>query len=967
MKPIAVPTFPVPAWLPAGLLLTGTVFWKNTQPSVPTPQPAGTHAVTLAADSSRLYLPNDLEATLWAESPMLFNPTNADVDERGRLWVTEAVNYRDFNNKPGTRLTRTGERVVILEDTDADGKADKQTVFVDDPELKSPLGIAVLGNRVVVSAAPNLIVYTDTNGDDKSDKKEILLTGFGGLDHDHSLHSVVAGPDGRWYFNVGNAGPHVVTDKSGFTVRSGSLYTGGTPYNKANQGNQKSDDGRVWTGGMQFAINPDGTGLKVLGHNFRNSYETAVDSYGNLWQNDNDDQVIACRTAWLMEGSNAGYFSRDGNRYWQADRRPGQDLFTAHWHQEDPGVLPVSDNAGAGSPTGVAVYEGDALGPKYRGMLLSAEAGRNVIYAYWPKPVGAGFELNRTNLISTLAQDNVNYQWNEETGADARKWFRPSDVLAGTDGALYVIDWYDPVVGGHAMQDKAGYGRIYRITPKGKKLTAPKLDLGTLAGQLDALQSPAVNVRNRGFVALRARGAEAVPAVAKLLDSENPYVRARAVYVLAQLGDAGLQVLRNAPLDGELKVAAFRAVRQARPELLGTLIAHVVQDPNPALRREVAIALRDVPLADARESLLKLVAGYDGTDRYYLTALGIGFDGKAEALYPELCKQAGEPAAWSPAMASLVWELHPKAAVADLKLRASSAKVPEAGRKQALTALAFIPEKTAAEAMVSLMKSPLKDVADGALWWVNFRRTNDWAEFIDFKEATAQLSPNHQRMMKLQFDVGSELPLDQRVKAAQEMAKDPTGGKMLVAMASEGRLSKELKGSVGELIFNNPDVSVRTMASDYFPRAGKQVSVDLIARMQADPAHGKTVFATYCASCHKHGAAGGEIGPNLTNIHQKFDRVALLDAIVNPSASLVFGYEPWIVTTKKGETLYGFVVSDGPVLVLRDAAGQQRSLKKEQIATRKQLPTSLMPDPVAMGLKEADLSDLVGYLLSFKQ
>src|SRR5690606_39856276 len=108
-------------------------------------------------------------------------------------------------------------------------------------------------------------------------------------------------------------------------------------------------------------------------HNFRNAYELALDSYGNMWQNDNDDEVASCRVTWLMETGNAGFFSQDGSRSWRADQRPGQDIFTAHWHQEDPGVLPAGDKTGPGAPTGFAVYEGDELGPAFRGMLLSAD------------------------------------------------------------------------------------------------------------------------------------------------------------------------------------------------------------------------------------------------------------------------------------------------------------------------------------------------------------------------------------------------------------------------------------------------------------------------------------------------------------------------------------------------------------------------------------------------------------------
>jgi len=459
-----------------------------------------------------LHLPSDLEATLWAESPMFFNPTNLDVDLRGRVWVAEAVNYRNFNNDSTKALHHSaGDRIVILEDRDQDGRAETSKVFVQDKDLVSPLGIAVIGNKVIVSCSPHLLVYTDINGDDVPDKKEILLSGFGGLDHDHSLHAVVEGLDGRWYFNTGNAGPHIVEDKSGWTLRSGSLYTGGSPYNKENQGNMKSDDGRVWVGGLCLAVRPDGTGLKVMGHNFRNSYETAIDSYGNLWQNDNDDQVVACRTSWLPEGANAGYFSEDGTRYWQADHRPWQNVFTAHWHQDDPGVMPAGDRSGAGAPTGIVRYEGDALGDKYKGMVLSADAGRNVVFGYHPQMHQSGFAMGeRSNFITSLPEDNPTYVWNDSAeNRSERKWFRPSDIAVGTDGTLFVADWYDPVVGGHQMADSTGYGRIYRIRKKGTRTHIPVLDTTQINGLIDALKSPAVNVRAAAATMLVRRGSGA--------------------------------------------------------------------------------------------------------------------------------------------------------------------------------------------------------------------------------------------------------------------------------------------------------------------------------------------------------------------------------------------------------------------------------------------------------------------------
>ena len=308
---------------------------------------------------------DDLEVTIWAKSPLFYNPTNIDIDSQGRMWVAEGVNYRNFR-KPKINIKHPeGDRIMVLQDTDGDGNADKSHVFVQDKELVAPLGVAVIGNKVIVSQPPSLIMYTDVDGnakfDPKIDKKENFLTGFSGLDHDHSLHSVTFGPDGEYYFNQGNAGYTEITDKNGFTVRAGSSYRGGAPSVKSNKTGQVSDDGFVYVGGFTGRIKPDGTDLTVIGHNYRNSYEQTINSFGDIFQNDNDDPP-ACRTTWLMEYGNLGFSSDDGTRKWKLDKRPGQDVATAEWRQEDPGKLPAGDVYGGGAPTGITYYENGALG-----------------------------------------------------------------------------------------------------------------------------------------------------------------------------------------------------------------------------------------------------------------------------------------------------------------------------------------------------------------------------------------------------------------------------------------------------------------------------------------------------------------------------------------------------------------------------------------------------------------------------
>ena len=257
---------------------------------------------------------------------------------------------------------------------------------------------------------------------------------------------------------------------------------------------------------------------------------------------------------------------------------------------------------------------------------------------------------DRKNFITSLATDNPGYVWNDSANAsDPDKWFRPSDVAVGTDGSLFIADWYDPVVGGHLMQDTIAYGRIYRIAPKNKSLRRPVIDFTSVEGQLEALRNPAVNVRFQALLHLRSQGEAVVGKVKSLLSDENPFVRYRAVWLLAQLGTKGQQAVEDllSHDDEEIRVVAFRALRQLQSSVV-SLAMKLKDDPSTAVRREVLIAIRDVPFEEKRDIVLTLSNAYDGDDPWYLEALGASVAGPEEAIYEFLVK--GENTSNTPAL-----------------------------------------------------------------------------------------------------------------------------------------------------------------------------------------------------------------------------------------------------------------------------------------------------------------------------
>ena len=147
-----------------------------------------------------LTVPKGYKVELFAsekEFPNLANPAQISFDNKGRLWVATLPSYPHY--KPGD--PKPDDKIIILEDTDNDGKADKETVFAD--KLHLPIGFEFTPEGVYVSQGTNLKLYTDTDGDDKADKVEIVLSGFDDHDTHHAISAFCADPSGAFYMSEG--------------------------------------------------------------------------------------------------------------------------------------------------------------------------------------------------------------------------------------------------------------------------------------------------------------------------------------------------------------------------------------------------------------------------------------------------------------------------------------------------------------------------------------------------------------------------------------------------------------------------------------------------------------------------------------------------------------------------------------------------------------------------------------------
>ncbi|HEY0056341.1 MAG TPA: PVC-type heme-binding CxxCH protein [Pedobacter sp.] len=969
-----------------------------------------------ASSIKNLTVFDGLQVELVASEPMLTNPTNIDVDERGRIWVTEAYNYRP--DITGNATKKEGDRIVILEDTDGDSKADVSKVFYQGPELNAPLGIAVLGKRVIVSQSPYVWAFYDDNGDDKADRKEILFQGIKGEQHDHGMHAFIAGPDGKLYFNFGNAG-ETLRDKDNNVV----LDQDGDPI-----------DQKKYTQGMVFRCDPDGSNVEVLADNFRNNYEVAVDSYGGMWQSDNDDDGNkAVRINYVMDYGNYGYTDELTGAGWQANRTNIEDSIPLrHWYLNDPGVVPNLLQTGSGSPTGILVYEGNLLPKQFHNQVLHSDAGPNVVRAYPVQKSGAGYTAQILNILK----------------GDRDQWFRPADVCVAPDGSLIIADWYDPGVGGHQAGDLQR-GRIYRVAPSGSKYKTPKYDYTKPASVVAALQNPNLAVRHHAWETLQTMGNAAVPQLEKLWNtSSNPRMQARAFWALVKMSGANSskyiqQAIKSSNAD--LRITGLRAARQLKSDVIG-VVSQLVNDPEAQVRRECAVALRHNNSPRAAELWTSLAAQHNGQDRWYLEALGIGADKQWDKFFDAYSRKVNNTFE-TPAQKDIVWRARTELAVPHLAKLATDGSSSLKSRLRYFRAFDFNPGPSKSKYLISMLKANDSEfnklvlrhmdvntvkgssAAQNAMKLVlkSLAGTPDYIELVSKYELKSERNnlielaiskPNEgvgkdAASLLLKFDgnslingvlqgndnqrkqsllqsfarvgskealntltkvaLSSSYPMSVRKVAAEMIGKSWTGEDLVISLLKENKVPAELVPSLVAGVSGAWRSGIRKEAATYLPNAQaeaekRSATMSELLALKPNVVNGKAVFSRSCNVCHMVNKEGFDFGPKLSEIGSKLPKESLYEAIVHPSSGISFGFEGWQLNMKDGSALSGIISSKTETDIdLKYPGGVKQRIKTTEVKSLAEMKESMMPEGIDKSLSNQEMSDLLEYLASLKK
>ena len=953
---------------------------------------------------------DDFELQLIAAEPLVTDPVAGVYDERGRLFVVEMNDYPytdKTTDKPN--VERTGDlpigKVRLLIDTDDDGIFDQSTIFARD--LSWPTGIAVFDSGIFVAATPDLWYLKDTDGDNVCDLRTRVFTGFRKFNVQAVVNNLIWGLDHRIYGAGGSNGGSITSPEN---VDLGQVMMTRHDF-RFDPRNPRIE---LLSGSARFGNTFDDWGHRFI-CNIRNPIQHVVLPLHYMARNP-FLPVSSVLNDVAVSGDQIRVYRASPPEPW---RVVNADRLTV---QGDP-RMPRSEKNAAGfmtSACGVTVYRGDAYPEDFRKQVFLAEPSGNLVHRQKLTPSGVTFLSERIDPDSEFVTSTDNWF------RPVNFVHAPDGTLNLLDMYRETIEhpWSmpDDLKGMLDLESGRDKGRIYRIAPRGfRRRPTPKLADATIEDLVSLLEHPnAWNRETAHRLIFERQPMAAVPLLRRLRDGTvSPLARLHVLWSLRGLNqlteDDLISALKDAdPHLREHGVRLSEEFLQGRDSTaLKTSIEGLARDTDPSVRFQVALTLGSIQ-SPRRAELLEAIARSDAENPWTTTAVLSSSTDISPKLFQSLLKDtsfAADPrnltmlkqlaqlagtrnkpdeirmagellAAFPPAcedsqlviVLGLDDGLRRKGSRVDLAWKEVAEATEMLARhitKARKTAVSspdpgLVPESAERIAALRVLScQPLPAIQADLLALLDLKQPQELQV-----AAIRTLSGYHSDELALLLLAGfkASTPAVQ-YEIIEALANHPQRLPILLdAIASEKIPVAQLTPIRKMLLLNHTDQKIRQRATELIgpdratPRQNVIQDYQVSIKSQGDPKRGARIFVRDCATCHKLGDQGYDVGPGLATIrHRRAEEI--LVAVLDPNREVGPNFMQYAVALDDGRVLAGMIAEETAVsLTLKRGDNKQDVVLRQNIAEISSTGISLMPEGLEKKITPEEMSDLIAFL-----
>jgi putative membrane-bound dehydrogenase-like protein len=929
-----------------------------------------------------IHLADGYEAELVASEPLIQSPVAIDFGADGRLWVAEMFDYPTGLDNKG----KPGGRIKVLSSSKDDGHFDKATLILD--AVRMPTGIATWRDGVLVTAAPE-IFFLRENGE-----KQVLFTGFKEANPQLRVNALRWGLDGWIYCASGLSGGNVTSIKTGQTLKIDGHDIRIHPHDGAIE---------LVSGMSQYGRDRDDSGNWFGLDNSNPLFHLVLEDH---YLRRNPDAPAITPKRQIVVPSNGPVFavSSRKNEYDRTLASPGH-----------PGHFT--------SACGLSIYRDDLLFPRQPGVehAFTCEVVHNLIRHTLLKDDGISY-----TPTSQPAEGDHEFFASEDpwchpvftrTGPDGALWI--------VDMYRWMVehpDWLPP--GGPQrmaprFRDGAELGRIYRVYPKGKRpaLALPQLNGSDTPSLLAAMRSTNGWLRDKAQqMLIWQKPTDAIGPLAELArpDQNSLSIRIQALWTLHALGALDADILAAAARDSHAAIRreALRLI-ELRPQSEAArwiaVLSELTADPNAQVRLQLALTLGSFDSDQAAVALALLARGV--MDDAQFAAAIASSAGPHFGLLVERIPPASRPIT-GPLHRDLVTIALAKADRPVLaRLLEPIVKADAAPPGDRVIALADFAGLAASRgwSLKRLAQSPatdktrdeLSDRIDQAAGVFAIARglIADSAAPVPQRVAAVTLLGHARETQGLAQLLTPQSPSEVQAAAVKAIARaggddvpdlltrdwqaqsPSVRGAVIDVLVDHEPWALELLGRVrdGKIpvaqfevgrrqrLLKNSSPRVKELAARVFgaAEASREKVVEQhrgALALSADTARGAKVFAQNCATCHKLGAIGNEIGPDLRSV-AGWEPEALLVAILDPNRQVEPRYLSYTALTSGGETIFGIITTETPgSITIKGLDAREQTIPRSSLKSLEGSNRSLMPEGVEGAVSDQDLADVIRFL-----